>query len=151
MPGDPANKTDRSTEDAGIGVANRRLASPGFRNVPEHCDQLLSECGSAELARSSAIRAIHRVAGICGSCEHRHQHVEVRCVFEGSSGWIGRRLSHDLADLRLHLIWVGLRLEPVEVQVQGRLIDAIKILQVRHRRRSQQNEPKQLRHVSDQR
>jgi len=72
-------------------------------------------------------------------------------VFEGSSGWIGRRLSHDLADLRLHLIWVGLRLEPVEVQVQGRLIDAIKILPLRHRRRLQQDEPKHFRHVSDQR
>jgi hypothetical protein len=52
------------------------------------------------------------------------------CVFNVSTGWIRGRFCNYLADGRLHLIWIGLRLNLIEIEIQCRLINAIKILQV---------------------
>jgi hypothetical protein len=45
----------------------------------------------------------------------------------GILGWFG----YWLANRRLHLIWIGLRHDPVEIQIHQGLIDAVETLQVR--------------------
>ena len=55
----------------------------------------------------------------------------MRRVFEVPARRIPRRLRDCLANRRLHLIRVGLGHDPVEVQINGRLVDAVEVLQVR--------------------
>lgn len=52
-------------------------------------------------------------------------------VLDAAAGWILGGFGDRLADRRLHLVGIGLRFDPIEIEIQQRLIDSIKILKIR--------------------
>jgi hypothetical protein len=76
---------------------------------------LAAQSGATKFTRPTAIRAGHRIRGIRAIAKHWHQNIEMRRVFDIDAGWIGRRLGDSLANRRLHLIWIRLRLGTIEI------------------------------------
>src|SRR5215472_12584449 len=107
-----------------------RLGLPGFGNVTEQTDQRVPQLHAAKFVGPSAVRAPHCMFRVSIFSEHRHQHVEVCGIIEATAGGVLCGFGDCLANRRLHLIRVGLRLDAVEVQIHGRLVDAVKVLQV---------------------
>jgi len=67
------------------------------------------------------------------AAEHRHEDIKMRRVLDVAAGRVGRRFGDDLANRRLHFVRIRLRLDPVEIEVHKRLVDAVEILQIAER------------------
>ena len=52
-------------------------------------------------------------------------------VLDAAARWILGGFGDRLADRSLHLVGIGLRFDPIEIEIQQRLIDTIKILKIR--------------------
>jgi hypothetical protein len=111
---------------------NQRVRLPGFGYKAEEFYQCCAQSGAAEFSRPPAVWARHCVIGtlVVINGKHWDKHIKVGRVFDVAAGWVLRRLCDWLADWSLHFVGIGLRRCSVEVQVQQRLIDTVKILQV---------------------
>jgi hypothetical protein len=63
--------------------------------------------------------------------KHRHKNTEMSGVLDAAARWILGGFGDRLAHRSLHLVGIGLRFDPIEIEIQQRLIDSIKILKIR--------------------
>jgi hypothetical protein len=94
--------------------------------------KVLPKTGPQSSPGLGSLRTRDCVVGVLIIVDRKHwkQYVQMRGVFDVPAGWIPCRFDQRLADRRLHLLRIRLRQDPVEIQIEGRPINAVDVLQV---------------------
>jgi len=109
------------------------MCLPRLRNKAKEFDQSSCQGYATGLIRPSSIWARHHISGILILVHRKHRYKDIQMcrMFDVSTSRVFCRFGDRLTNRGLHFVGIRLRRNPVEIQVEQRLIDAIEILQVR--------------------